>query len=226
MKEESERARLKLNSQKIKIMASGAITSWQIDGKKWEQGIFILLGSKITVDLKCNLAIKRCSLEEELWQIFLLFSHSVVSVCSPMNCSTPGIRVLHYLPELAQTHVSDAIQPSHPLSCPSLPAFNLSQHQRFFQWVSSLHQVAKYWNFRFSISPPSEYSGLISFKGDWSPHFPRDSEESSPTPQLKSINSSVLSLLYGPTLTSVHDYWKNHSIDSTNICRQSNVSTF
>ena len=69
----------------------------------------------------------------------------------------------------AQTHVhwvGDAIQLSHPLSSPS-PALNLSQHQSLFQWVSSLHQVAKYWSFSVSISPPNEYSGLISFRMDW-----------------------------------------------------------
>ena len=73
-------------------------------------------------------------------------------------------------PEFAQTHVhqvSDAIQPSHPLSSPSPPPFNLSQHQGLFQWVNSLHQVAKVWSFSFSISPSSEYSGLISFRMDW-----------------------------------------------------------
>ena len=68
--------------------------------------------------------------------LFLLFSHSVVSLCDPMDCSTPGFPVLHHLPELAQTHVhwvSDAIQPSHPLLSPSSPAFSLSQHQGLFQ---------------------------------------------------------------------------------------------
>ena len=62
---------------------------------------------------------------------------------------------------------SDAIQPSHPLSSPSPPIFNLSQHQGLFQWVGSWHQVAKYWSFSFSISPSNEYSGLISFRVDW-----------------------------------------------------------
>ena len=70
----------------------------------------------------------------------------------------------------------------------------------------------KYWSFSFSISPSNEYSGLISFRIDWvwSPWSPRDPQESSPTPQFKSINSSALIFLYGPTLTSIHDYWKNH----------------
>ena len=78
------------------------------------------------------------------------FSHVWVS-CDPMDCSTPGFPVHHQLPELAHTHVhqvSDAIQPSHPLSSPSPPAFNLSQHQCLFQWVSSSHQVAKVLEFQ------------------------------------------------------------------------------
>ena len=82
-----------------------------------------------------------------------------------MDCSTSGFPVHHQLPEPTQTHVhhvGDAIQPSHSLSSPSAPAFNLSQHQGLFQWVSSSHQVAKYWS-SFSISPSSEYSGLISW---------------------------------------------------------------
>ena len=73
-------------------------------------------------------------------------SLSPVWLCDPMDCSTPGFLVLHCLPELTQTHVhwaDDAIRPSHPLSSPSPPTFNLSQHQGLFQWVSSSHQVAK-----------------------------------------------------------------------------------
>ena len=76
--------------------------------------------------------------------------HSVVqsypTLCNSMDCSTPGFPVLHHLPEFAQTYVhwvSDAIQPSHPLSSPSPPAFNLSQHQGLFKWVGSSHQMAK-----------------------------------------------------------------------------------
>ena len=73
-------------------------------------------------------------------------TQSYPTLCDPMDCSTPGLPVYHQLPELTQTHVhqvSDAIQPSHPLSSPSPPAFNLSQHQGLFQWVSSSYQVAK-----------------------------------------------------------------------------------
>ena len=71
---------------------------------------------------------------------------SYPTLCDPMNCSTPGLPVHHQLPEFTQTlvhRVSDAIQPSHPLSSPSPPALNLSQHQGHFKWVSSLHQVVK-----------------------------------------------------------------------------------
>ena len=87
-----------------------------------------------------------------------------------MDCSTLGFPVLHQLPELAQTPVhwvGDAIQPSHPLSSPSPPAFNLSQHQDLFQWVSSSHHVAKVLEFQLQLSPSNEYSGLISLRMDW-----------------------------------------------------------
>ena len=87
-----------------------------------------------------------------------------------MECSTPGFLILHCLLDLAQTHdhwTDDAVQPSHPLLSPSPPALHISQHQVLFQWVSSLHQVAKVLELQLSISPSSEYSGLISFRIDW-----------------------------------------------------------
>ena len=88
----------------------------------------------------------------------MLFSCSVVSDCDPVDCSMPGLPVHHHLPELVETHVhrdSDAIQPSHPLSSPSPPAFNLSQRQGLFQRVSSLHEVAII--VERQLSPSSEY---------------------------------------------------------------------
>ena len=94
---------------------------------------------------------------------FLPFSHSVVSdSLRPIDCSTPGFPV-HHFPEFAQTHVhwvDNAIQPSHLLLPPSPPALNLSQYQGIFQRVSSLHHVAIYWSFSFSVSPSNEYSGF------------------------------------------------------------------
>ena len=110
-----------------------------------------------------------------LWRsvLFSSVAQLCLTLCDPMNHSTLGLPIHHQLPEFTQTHVhrvGDAIQPSHPLSSPSPPAPNPSQHQR-------------------------------------------DSQESSPTPQFKSINSSALSFLHSPTLTSIHDHWKNHSLD-------------
>ena len=144
-------------------------------------------------------------------------AQSCPTLCDPMNCSTPGFPVHHQLPELTQTHVhwvSDAIQPSHPLLSPSPPAFNLFQHQGPFKWVSSLHQVAK-------VGVSASASVLPMNIQDWfpldglvgSPCSPRDSQESSPKPWFKRINSLALSFLYSPTLTSIHNYWKNHSFD-------------
>ena len=78
-------------------------------------------------------------------------TQSCLTLCDPMDCSTPSFPVLHHLPEFAKIHVhrvGDAIQPSHPLSSPSPPAFNLSQHQGLFKWVSSSHQVAKVLEFQ------------------------------------------------------------------------------
>ena len=142
VKEESEKVGLKLIIQKTKIMASGLITSWQIDGGTMETvRDFIFLGSKITVDGDCSHEIKRCFLLGRKTMTILSsvqFSRSVVSnsLSNPMNRSTPGLLVHHQLPELAQTHVhpvGDAIQPSHPLSSPSPIACSLSQHQGLFQ---------------------------------------------------------------------------------------------
>ena len=87
---------------------------------------------------------------------------------------------------------------------------------RVFSNESTLHmRWPKYWSFSLSIIPSKEIPGLISFRMDWLDLLasPRDSQESSPTPQFKSINSSALSLLHSPTLTSIHDYWTNHSLD-------------
>ena len=85
---------------------------------------------------------------------------------------------------------------------------------RVFSNESVLHiRWPKYWIFSFSISPSNEYSGLVSFKMDWLDLLAvQGTQESSPTPQFKSISSSALSFLYSPTLIPIHDYWKNHSL--------------
>ena len=149
---------------------------------------------------------------------FSSVAQSCPTLCNPMNRSTPGLPVHHQLLEFTQTHVHrvrDAIQPSHPLSSPSPPAPNPSQHQILFQRVNSLHMVSKVLEFQlqhhfFQRNPRVDLLqiGLVG-----SPCSPRDSQESSPTLQFKSINSSALSLLHSPTLTSIHDHRKNHSLD-------------
>ena len=130
----------------------------------------------------------------------------------------PGFSVHHTLLELAQTHVhrvSDAIQSSHPLSSPVPPDFNLFQHQGLFQGVSFSHQVAEVLEFQLQ-----HQSFQLIFRTDYlvdelvgSASCPRNSQESSTTPQSKTINSSALSFLYNPILTFIHDCWKNHSLD-------------
>ena len=144
-------------------------------------------------------------------------AQSCRTLCNPMNCSTPGLPVHHQLLESTQTHVhwvGDAIQPSHPLSSPSPPALNLSQHQGLFKWVSSLHHVAKGLEFQLQHqslqwTPSTDllWDGLVG-----SPCSPRDSRVFSNT-TVQKHHSSTLSFLYNPTLTSIHDHWKNHSLD-------------
>ena len=162
---------------------------------------------------------------------FSSVAQSCPTLSDAMNRSTPDLPVHHKLPEFTQTHVhwvSDAIQPSHPLLSLSPPAPNPSQHQGLFQWVNSPHEVVKVLEFQlqhqsFQWTPRTDllWNGLVG-----SPCSPRDSQESSPTPQFKSINFLALSFLHSPNLTSIHDHWKNRSLDQTDLCWQSNVSAF
>ena len=156
---------------------------------------------------------------EPSWDHYSSVTQSCLTLCDPMDCSMPGFPVYHQFPELAQTHVhwvADAIQPSHPLLSPSLPDFNLSQHQGLFQWVSSSHQVAKLLEFQLQHQS-FQWIFRTDFLSDWlvwSPCSPRDSQKYSPAPlQFKSINFSVLNFLYNSTLTSIIDYWKNCVFD-------------
>ena len=148
---------------------------------------------------------------------FSSVAQSCLTLCDPMNHSTPGLLVHHWLPEFTQTHVhqvGDAIQPSHPLSSPSSPAPNPSQHQSLFQWVNSSHEMAKCWSFSFSISPSKEHPGLISFRMDWldllqSKGLSRVFSNTT----VQKFKSLALSFIHSPTLASIHDHWKNHSLD-------------
>ena len=155
-----------------------------------------------------------------------LITQSCLTLCNHMDCSTPGLPVHHQLPESTLTHVhwvADAIQPSHPLSSPSPPA-SIFLSIRFFSNESVLYikelKVAKvlelqlqHQSFQWIFRTDFLYNWLV-----WSPCSPRGSQEPFPTPQFKIINSLVLSFLYGPTLTSIHDYWKNHTFDYMDIC--------
>ena len=148
-----------------------ALLSWDFPGKDTGVGShYLLQGIFLTQGL--NLGLLHC--RQILYHLGHRFSSvqllSHVRLCHPMDCSMPGFPVHHQLPELTQIHVhrvGDAIQPSHPLSSPSPPAFNLSQHQGLFQWIGSLHQVPKYWSFSFSISPSNECSGWFPLGMDW-----------------------------------------------------------
>ena len=101
---------------------------------------------------------------------FSSVAQSCLTLCDPINHSTPGLPVHHQLLEFTQTPVhwvGDDIQPSHPLLSPSPPARNLSQHQGLFKWVNSSLRWPKYWSFSFNISPSNEHPRLISFRMDW-----------------------------------------------------------
>ena len=144
-------------------------------------------------------------------------SQSCLILCDSRDCSTPGFPVHHELLELTQIHVhqvGDAIQPSNPLLSPYLlpsifPIF------RVFSKESLPHiRWPKYWPFSFSVKPSNEYSGLISFGIDWFDLLSvQGLAKSSPTPQFKTINPLGLSFPYDPILTSIFDYWENHSCD-------------
>ena len=160
------------------------------------------------------------------------FSHSVVSdslwphesqhARPPCPSQIPGV-YSNSCPSCRWCHpaISSSVVPFS--SCPqSLPASGS------FQWVNSSHEAAKVLEFQlqhqsFQWTPKTSLlrDGLVG-----SPCSPRDSQDSSPTPQFKSITFLVLSFLHSPTLTSIHDHWKNHSLDQMHLCWQSNVSAF
>ena len=150
-----------------------------------------------------------------------------LTLCDPMACSTPGFPVHHQLPEPTQTHVcwaSDAIQPSHPLSSPSPPTFNLSQHQSF-QMSQFFPSGGQNIGASASVLPmtiqdwfPLGLTDLISLRSkELSRVF------SNTTAQKHQFFSAQL---YDPTLTSILNYWKNHSFDYMDLGWKSDVSAF
>ena len=107
------------------------------------------------------------------------------------------------------------------------PTLNLSQHQGLYQWVSSSHQMTKFWSFSFCISPSNVYSELISLTIDWLDLLAAQGAfRSPPAPHFKGINSLAFCLLYSPALAVICDHWEDLSLDYVNLCRQSNVSAF
>ena len=156
---------------------------------------------------------------------------SCPTLCDLMNCSMPIFSV-HYSWSLFKVKsielmiISNHLILCHPLLLlpsmfPSIRVFS-NELALCIRWP-------KYWIFTFSISPFNEYSGLISFRMDWLDLLAvQGTLKSVPhlAPQIKSVNSLALSLLHAPTLTSVHDYWKNHNFDYADLCWQSDVSAF
>ena len=147
---------------------------------------------------------------------FSSVAQSCPTLCDPMNSSTPGLPVHHQLPEFTQTHVhrdGDAIQPSHPLLSPSPPASNPSQHQGLFQWVNSSNEMAKGLEFQlqhlsFQWTPKTD----LLKDGLWISLQSKGLSRVFSNTTVQSINSSALSFLHSPTVTSIHDHWKNHSL--------------
>ena len=186
----------------------------------------LVLGSPSLAGETCQLQIAFA-----MWYVqFSSVSQSCLTLCNPVDCSTPGLAVLHQILELGKLMSIELVLPSnhlllcHPLSsclqsCPVTGSFLMSQ---FFISVGQ------------SIGGSISASVLAMNIQDWfplgwlgeSPYSPRDCQESRPTPQFKTINSSLLTILYGATVTSIHDNWKNLSFDYTELFQQSNLSTF
>ena len=160
----------------------------------------------------------------EFYEFFLYFAFSSVmsdsvtpwTAIRQASLSITNSQNLLKLMSIESVMTSNLLILCHPLLFPpsifpSIRAFS-NESTLCIRWPN-------YWSFSFSISPSKEYSGLISFRIDWLDLFEvQMTLESSPTPQFKSIHSSVLSFLYSSTLTSIHDYWKNHSFDQMDLC--------
>ena len=175
----------------------------------WQRNIELKDGSKIANSVQFSSVAQSCP-----------------TLCDPMNPSMPCLPVHHQLPILLKFIPIESVVPSSHLilCCPLLLLPPIPPSIRVVSNESTLRMKwPKYWSFSFQWTTRTDLlqDGLVG-----SPCSPRDSQESSPTPQFKSINSSVLSFLYSPTLTSIHDHWKNHSLDQTEFFWQSNVSAF
>ena len=139
------------------------------------------------------------------------------TLCDPMNRSTPAsLSITNYQSSLRLTSIESVMPSSHLILCRPLLLPPIPPSIRVFSNESTLRmRWPKYWSFSFSITPSKEHPGLISFRMDWLDLLAVqvDSQGTSPAPQFKSINSLALSFLHSPTLISIHDHWKNHSLD-------------
>ena len=155
---------------------------------------------------------------------------SCPTLCDPMNLSMPSFPVLHCLLELLKLLSIESVMPSNYLiaCCPLLLLPSTFPSIRVFPSESTICiRWPKYWNFSFSINPSNEYSGWLPLGLDWFDLLAvQGTLKSSPTSQFKSISSSALSLVYDPTITSVHNSWKSHSFDYADHCWQSDISAF
>ena len=161
------------NSEREKQISYISSYIWNLEKCYWWTYLQDRRDADVGTDLWTRWGKKRLEWIEKLALTYIhsvQFTQSYPTLCDPMDCSTPGLPV-HQLLELVQTHVhwvSDAIQPFHPLSFPSPPAFNLSQDLGLFQWVSSSHQLAKVLELQLQHhSYSNEYAGLISFRIEW-----------------------------------------------------------
>ena len=147
---------------------------------------------------------------------FSSVAQSCLTLCDPVDHTMPGFPVHHQIPEIARTHihrVGDFIQPSHPQLSPS-PALIIPSIRVFSEESVLRIRWPKYWSFSFSISPSNEYSGLISFWMDWFDLLAvQGTLKSILQHHSSSINFLALSFFNSPILTSIHDYWINHSFD-------------
>ena len=153
-----------------------------------------------------------------------------MTLCNPKDCSMPGFPSFTISQSLFKLMFIDLVMPSnhlilcHPLLL--LPS-NFPSIRVFSNELVPPIRWPKFWSFNFSISTPNEYSGLISFRIDWFDLLAvQRTQKSSTRSQFESINSLLPRLLYGQTLTSIHDYWKSHSFDYMDLYQQSIISAF
>ena len=205
-------------------------------GKQWKQWLTILGAPKSPQMVTAAMKLKRCLLLGRKVMInlssvqFSSFAQSGLTLCNRMNCSMPGLHVHHNSQSSLRFTSTESVMPSSYLilCCPfffcpqSLPVSKFFPMSQLFAWDGqSTGVLALAYSFKRTPRADLLQNGLVG-----SPCNPRDSQETSPMPQFKSINSLALSFLYSPTLTSIHDYWKNHSLDYMDLCWQSNVSAF